>query len=126
MHSCKFAPDLVLLHLFLAQAVVVGGNIGFERCYLPFASFFPEKFIQNRRLGVRLATSCFLLQVCQTLRRECEGSPQFAASIGSLHLTLYHTINMITGERWPNTIEFWCRLDAASRVSTGRLGKEVF
>ena len=83
----KFAPGLVLLYLGIGQAVVVGGNIGFERRSLLLPFLLQEKFIQNGRLGIGLPPTCFLVKVCQTLGRESEGSPQFAISIGYRHLT---------------------------------------
>ncbi len=47
MATGKLTPRPVFLHFLIAQAVVVGGYIRFERCQLLLTLFCPEKFIQN-------------------------------------------------------------------------------
>jgi hypothetical protein len=37
---CEFSPSSLLLHLFLAQAVIVGGDIGFKRSPALFQALF--------------------------------------------------------------------------------------
>ncbi len=73
MTSGKFSPGSIFLDFGVAQAVVVGGDIGLEQCPLLLQFFLSKKFIQNRRLRISVPPSRFLLQVSESSRgkREC-------------------------------------------------------
>ncbi len=82
----QFSPSSFFFSLFVAQVVVVSGDIRFDDCQLLFTLLCKEKFIEHGRLGFGLQPVCFLLKVGQALGRECKGSAHFSSSIDPLHI----------------------------------------
>jgi len=83
----KFSPSPLFLDFLIAQAVVVGGDIGFERRSALFHAFFLKQLVQECGLGVQLALVCLLVQVSKTLRGEGERATLLDASAAVLHST---------------------------------------
>src|ERR1035437_200844 len=91
----KFAPSSLLLDFLVAQAVVVSGDLGFERCSPLFRCFFQKQVVQDCGLGVQLPFAGLLLKISQTLGRESEGASPLITWVHIRHSTLYHIIDMI-------------------------------
>lgn len=91
----EFSPQSVFFDFGFAQAVVVGGDIRFERRFSLFHAPFLKQLVQECGLGVQLALACFLLQIRETRRRERECAPLLSAWISVRHSTSYHIIGMI-------------------------------
>src|SRR5208282_4537292 len=95
MASGKFSPGFVFLDFRIAQAVVVGGHVGFERRPPLFPCLFQKQLVQERGLGSQLSPACLIVQVSETLGRQGEGAPLLNAWVSVRHSTLYHIIGMI-------------------------------
>ena len=91
----KFSPQFIFFDFGFAQAVVVGGDIRFERRSALFHALFLKQLVQECGLGVQLALACLLLQIRETRRRERECAPLLYAWISVSHSTLYHIKGMI-------------------------------
>jgi hypothetical protein len=96
MVSGKLAPDFVFFDFSVAEAIVIGADIGLQSSHLPLTLLFPEKVIQNRRLRIGAPPPCFPLQERETLRGECERAPPLDIPITD-HNIKHHTIGMT---RW--------------------------
>src|SRR6266496_3711864 len=68
----ELSPGSLLCNLFVAQAVVIGGDIGFQRRSPLFPRLFQKQLVQDGGLRAELSRACLLVQVSQTLRREGE------------------------------------------------------
>src|SRR5208282_879750 len=139
MASGKFSPGSVFLDFGIAQAVVVGGDIGLERRSPLFHALFLKQLVQECGLGAQISPACLLVQVSETIGRESEGAPPLNTWVRVRHSTLYHIIGMIiiahpenvaAAGRLPSCARLGrartpvptrAKADAASRVSTGRL-----
>jgi len=94
MTTGKFSPQPVLFDFGVAQAVIVGRDLGLERRSPLFRCLFQKQLVQDGGLGAEVSLSCLLLQVGETLRREGEGASPLGARVPVWHNTLYHTLGM--------------------------------
>jgi hypothetical protein len=127
----KFSPGSILLHFLIAQIVVIGGNIGFERRPALFHALFLQQLVQKCGLGVQLALACLLFQIRETCRGERKRTSPLNVSVRVRHSTLYHIIGMIIIAHlemlWPRAAaelrSAWTGEGARPHTSKGRRGE---
>src|SRR5271165_2932836 len=120
--SGKFSPQSVFFDFGFAQAVIVGGDIGFERHSSLFHAFFLKQLVQECGLGVQLSLACLLLQVRETCGGKRKRTSLLYGSVCVGHNTSYHIIGMIIMAHpkwlWLPVCRATLGLDGASPVPT--------